>query len=336
MNNTPITFGNIQQTLKAFLKRQEYSSIIVLLDENTKKHCLPLLHEFEYQIIETTSGEQNKNLTSCQEIWMQMLQLKLDRNALVINLAGGVLCDMGGFSASCFKRGIDFIHIPTTLLAMVDGTIGGKTGVDLAHEKNMVGLFSPAKAILIDPRFLKTLDSRQINSGRAEMIKHGLIASDMHLENVLENTQLSDAVIQESIGIKQYIVQQDPLEQGMRKALNFGHTLGHAIESLALQNKEDILHGEAIAHGMVLALKLSIKYSKLPSKSAKEIIQRMEAIFGKYSLNKTLLDARIEIAKNDKKNTDGKINFTLLSRIGKFEINQDLSEQELQILLKQA
>ena len=334
MNNTPIIFGQIQLTLKAFLKQNNYSSIFILVDENTNKFCLTLLPKLEHQIIAIHSGETHKNLETCQSIWTQLLVKKADRKSLLVNLGGGVICDMGGFAASCYKRGIDFIHVPTTLLAMVDATIGGKTGIDLAEEKNMIGLFSPAKAIFVDPKFLNTLDKRQVNSGKAEMIKHGLIASDMHLENVFESKVISDALIQESIGIKQYIVQQDPLEQNMRKALNFGHTLGHAIESFALKNGDDILHGEAVAFGMIFALKLSVKHARLNPVIAKENIQKIEAIFGSYPLNKEKLSQLILIAKNDKKNEGDQINFTLISSIGKFEINQALTEDDLQVLLK--
>lgn len=334
MHNSPITFGPITATLKSFLKQGAYTSIFILVDENTKQHCIPLLPNFQYQLIEISSGETHKNLSTCKFIWATLLQKHADRKALIINLGGGVICDMGGFAASCYKRGVDFIHIPTSLLAMVDATIGGKTGIDLDAEKNMIGLFSPAKAIFVDPKFLNTLPLRQLNSGKAEMIKHGLIASDMHLENVFESKLLSDALIQESIGIKQYIVQQDPFEEAMRKSLNFGHTLGHAIETLGLRNGEDILHGEAIAHGMILALKLSVKYTQFPLNQAKEISKKIEAIYGKYNLDKTLLSKLIEIAKNDKKNSGTSINFTLLSRVGKFEINQVLNEEDLQILLK--
>jgi len=334
MNNTAITFGPISLTLKAFLKQHLYSFVFILVDENTRKLCLPLLPKFEHQIIEIQAGEKYKTLETCQSIWMQLLAQKADRKALIINLGGGVICDMGGFAASCYKRGLDFIHVPTTLLAMVDATIGGKTGIDLANEKNMIGLFSPAKAVFVDPKFLNTLAKRQLNSGKAEMIKHGLIASDMHLENVFESKVISDALIQESIGIKQYIVQQDPLEQSMRKSLNFGHTFGHAIESLALRNGDDLLHGEAVAFGMIYALKLSAKYTGLNVTSAKENIKKIEAIFGSYPLNKEKLSQLIQLAKNDKKNEGDQINFTLISSIGKFEINQALNEADLQVLLK--
>ena len=334
MNDTTIAFGPIRLTLKAFLKPKLYSSVFILVDENTKKECLPLLHKFEHKTIEIPSGEKYKNLESCQSIWTQLLENQADRKALIINLGGGVICDMGGFAASCFKRGIDFIHIPTTLLAMVDAAIGGKTGINIAMEKNMIGLFSPAKGIFVDTQFLNTLNQRQINSGKAEMIKHGLIASDMHLENIFDSKVLGNEIIQESIGIKQYIVQQDPQEQGMRKSLNFGHTLGHAIETLALKNGEDLLHGEAVAYGMILALKLSVKYAGLHPTIAKENIQRIVTIFGSYKVNAALLSQLIQIAKNDKKNDGEHINFTLLSSIGKIEINQALKSEDLNVLLK--
>jgi len=329
MLNSIIKYGNFQEELKHFLEANSFTKIFILVDENTKKNCLPLLPKLKHHLIEIKSGEQNKNLETCQLIWSELLKNNADRKALLINLGGGVISDMGGFAASCFKRGFSFINIPTTLLAMVDATVGGKTGVDFQFQKNMIGLFSLAEMVFIDPIFLNTLDIRQIKSGKAEMLKHGLIADENHFNAIIENEIPNIDCIQKSVSIKQEIVAADPYEKGIRKSLNFGHTLGHALESFYLQNNKDILHGEAVAQGMIWALQLSAQYNNLDKSIATKTIQLIEEEYGNIQLNNATLKDIVEIAKNDKKNTNQQINFCLLSAIGKCDINVHLSETQI-------
>lgn len=335
MLNSLIKYGSIKNKLHSFLETTKYSQIFILVDENTKQLCLPLLPKFDYTLIEIESGEKNKNIDSCQLIWSKLLSHNADRKTLLINLGGGVISDMGGFCASTFKRGIDFVNIPTTLLAMVDATIGGKTGIDYGFQKNMIGLFSLAQSVFIDNSFLNTLDKRQIKSGKAEMLKHGLIANEQHFEQVLTCETPKLDLIKASIAIKQEIVNADPYEKGLRKSLNFGHTLGHALETFYLENNKDILHGEAIAQGMIWALQLSVKHTNFNEKKAQKAIFQIKAIFDEISLSNEEYRTIINLAKNDKKNTHQQINFCLLSAIGQCDINIALSEAEiLSTLLK--
>ena len=333
MLNSIIKYGNIQKELIQFLEDNSFTQIFILVDENTKKHCLPLLPKFDFTLIEIESGEKNKNIDTCQLIWSKLLNHNADRKALLINLGGGVISDMGSFCASTYKRGIDFINIPTTLLAMVDATIGGKTGIDFGFQKNMIGLFSLAKCVFVDATFLNTLDNRQIKSGKAEMLKHGLIANENHFNKVLQTDIPNLELIKDSIAIKQNIVNKDPYEKGPRKSLNFGHTLGHALETYYLEKGKDILHGEAIAQGMIWALKLSVQYSNLNGEIALNSIQKIKAIYGEILLDKKEFSALISIAKNDKKNNSNNINFCLLSSIENCKINIALNEEEILITL---
>lgn len=306
-----------------------YSKLAILVDENTKRDCLPTFlnnTKIEAVIIEISSGESNKNIDSCQLIWNTLSEHHYDRNSLLINLGGGVIGDIGGFAASTFKRGIDFIQIPTTLLAMVDASVGGKLGIDFAYLKNQIGLFKNPKAVLINPVFLNSLPKNQLLSGFAEVVKHALIADKRYWKEI-KSTPLEkmnwESIIHQSVVIKNDIVTKDPLEKGERKKLNFGHTFGHAIESYHLAEGNPILHGEAIALGMITESKIS----KLNTDQKEEIILFIKNIFSirKMPPQKKL----IEWMKNDKKNLKGKINFTLLDCIGSSVINQEFTVNEL-------
>src|ERR1700758_1124811 len=255
----PIYFTNTLTELADFVKKGNYSRFFVLTDENTGKHCLPVLREHideldNYDIIEINAGEESKSIDFCVGVWKMLIDFGADRQSLLINLGGGVISDMGGFAASTFKRGIDFVHVPTTLLSQVDASVGGKTGIDLDNIKNIIGTFTQPKAVFIEHEFLRTLPPRQILSGLAEMLKHGLIA-DATYWNELKYSDLdnpSAALVYHSIEIKNKVVIADPHEKGIRKSLNFGHTVGHAIETYSLMNDKDPLsHGEAIAVGMI-------------------------------------------------------------------------------------
>ena len=304
-----------------------YSKIGILVDENTKEFCLPLLSDFKKSvIIEITSGEENKNLDTCNLIWNQLTKNHFDRDSLLLNLGGGVIGDMGGFCASTYKRGIDFIHIPTSLLAMVDASVGGKLGIDFNGLKNQVGLFSNPKSVIINPKFLETLPENELRSGFAEVVKHALII-DKNLWEHLKNNPFQDLdweeIIETSVQIKNKIVISDPKEKGERKKLNFGHTFGHAIESYYLQKGTPILHGEAIFMGIILE-------SELSTLSVSEKNEIKNYILSNFRLPYTPPKADLlNFLRNDKKNKEEKINFSLLNTIGDCTINNLFSEDEL-------
>lgn len=309
------------------LDLSNYSKVAVLVDENTKKNCLHLLPQLlKAVIIEIGSGEEHKNLSSCNCIWKVLTDNKFDRNAILINLGGGVIGDMGGFCASIYKRGIDFIQIPTTLLAMTDAAIGGKIGVNLKSLKNHIGLFRNPKSVIINTDFLKTLPEKELRSGFAEVVKHALI-SNKSLWEYLINTEFEildwEELITTSVKQKNKIVLADPEEIGDRKKLNFGHTFGHAIESYYLEKGTPILHGEAIFMGIILETELS-KIEETEKNEIKHYILNHFTL--PYIPNKTKL---LKFLKNDKKNKSKKINFSLLNRIGSCTIDNLLTEDEI-------
>ncbi|MGB1309530.1 MAG: 3-dehydroquinate synthase [Oceanihabitans sp.] len=318
--------------LNKHLETSNYSKIFFLVDENTNIDCLPIIlanlnASITYEILEMESGEENKTLEICLSIWETLSHYGADRKSLLINVGGGVITDLGGFVASTFKRGIDFINIPTSLLAMVDASIGGKTGIDLGHLKNQIGVINTGEMVLVDTQFLKTLPENQMRSGLAEMLKHGLIYSTDYWNKFTDLSSLTiadlDLLIYESIEIKNKIVSQDPTEENLRKTLNFGHTLGHAIESYYLSNdeKKSLLHGEAIVVGMILASYLSTKLSGLNPETCQEIKTTLLSIFEKVTFNEADLAPIIELLQYDKKNEHGNINFVLLEAIGKPKID---------------
>ncbi|MGI9551110.1 MAG: 3-dehydroquinate synthase [Aurantibacter sp.] len=318
------------QALRRHVSSHAYSKIFVLVDENTKEHCLPefirtVSRDFAFELLQITSGEHHKNIDTCTQVWTDLTNFDADRKSLLINLGGGVLTDLGGFVASTFKRGIDFINIPTTLLAMVDASIGGKTGVDLGSLKNQIGVINQPKMVLVVPEFLKTLDERQLQSGFAEMLKHGLIQSAPYWQKLKKVSSFEDldGPIYDSVNIKNEVVLQDPTEQGIRKILNFGHTLGHAIESHFLENgnKETLLHGEAITVGMVLEAYLSKKLTGLPQKELEDISTTFLSRYKKVEFSDSDIRAIVQLLKFDKKNSHGDINFVLLQGIGETVID---------------
>lgn len=309
--------------LNQHIAKNSYSKLFLLVDENTKTHCLPIFKKILEKpvdsVLEIKSGEENKHIYTCLQLWEDLSNLDGDRKSLLINLGGGVLTDMGGFVASTFKRGIDFINIPTTLLSMVDASIGGKTGVDLGSLKNQIGVINQPEMVLIFPEFLKTLDSRQTKSGYAEMLKHGLIQDEAYWNDLVEKGNFTDAFcIQKSIAIKNKVVLQDPTEQGVRKILNFGHTLGHAIESYCLENedKKTLLHGEAIAVGMILEGYLSHELRGLSKLAVDEIKKGFLKHFEKVDFTEDDIANILRLLKYDKKNSHGNVNFVLLQAIG--------------------
>ena len=337
LNNCSIYFNeNGYENLNSILEKNNYSSIFILVDEHTNEFCLTsflpkIATNAAIEIIEIESGEHSKNIQSCFEIWSALSELGADRKSVIINLGGGVITDLGGFIASTFKRGIDFIHVPTTLLGMVDAAIGGKNGVDLGNLKNQIGVISLPKMILIDTAFLTTLSQREMQSGLAEMLKHGLIY-DKPYWNKFKNlnsftTDDLDTLIYRSIEIKVEIVSQDLTENGIRKTLNFGHTLGHAIESYLLETKNPILHGEAIAIGMILESYLSYKKETLSLVEYQEIKTTLNSIYKPIDFNEKNIDEIMKLLIHDKKNEYGKVQFVLLDGIGKCLINQSVKNE---------
>lgn len=334
-----IYFGaNGFKNLSSTLVTGNYSKIFILTDTNTTEYCLPyFLQNLEttlpFEIIEIEDGEVNKNLETCLEVWSVLSEFEADRKCVFISLGGGVVTDLGGFVAATYKRGVDFISIPTTLLAMVDASVGGKTGVDLGGLKNQVGVFANPKMVLIDVNFLETLPGNEMRSGLAEMFKHGLIA-DISYWNQLKDlsnftTNDLELLIYHSIQLKNNIVLLDPKEKNIRKKLNFGHTLGHAIETYHLNNEDTttLLHGEAVAVGMILEANISLQKQYISEMFYNEIKQVLNAIFPVIELSEKDIEACLLLLVHDKKNELGCINFTLIKENGEAIINQEVSTE---------
>lgn len=333
-NNYHVHFNKkTYKALNKHLKDKQYSNLFIIVDHHTNEHCLPKLlpiieTDLNIEIIEFEAGEVNKNIQTCIEIWNVLTELGADRKTLIINLGGGVVTDLGGFVASTFKRGLDFINIPTTLLAMVDASIGGKTGIDLGNLKNQIGLINVPQMVLIDTQYLETLSQSEMRSGLAEMLKHGLIYDASYWSRFLDLKAIDyadfDELIYRSVEIKNQIVIQDPTEKNIRKALNFGHTLGHAIESYFLesQTKTTLLHGEAIAIGMILESYISWHKNLISEAQYTEIRTAIKNIYDDVQIEKNDIEPILELLIHDKKNEFGTIQFALIEGIGKIKINQ--------------
>ncbi|MEP5611404.1 MAG: 3-dehydroquinate synthase [Cyclobacteriaceae bacterium] len=315
--------------IKSLIEKWQPDHVAILVDENTKKSCLPLLSNEGHLAIEIKSGEENKTLRTCEDVWSGLTQNQFTRKSLLINLGGGVIGDLGGFAASTFKRGIRFINIPTTLLSQVDASIGGKLGVDFGDLKNHVGLFKDPDHVIVDTQFLKTLNERELKSGFAEVLKHTLIADSEQWETIQERNfedQQWDEIIPKSIAMKQKVVDSDPLEGGLRKILNFGHTLGHAIESYFLRTPNRLLHGEAIAIGMILESHISVQKGWLSKVEFAKIKNYIGSIYPAPTHMPSLKDLMGYLLQ-DKKNDSNGINFSLLSKIGKCEYDIGVSSE---------
>lgn len=326
--------------LNTYLSENKPTKLFVLVDENSNKHCYPIfIEQLEtdaiIEVIEIESGETNKNIDTCINLWNVLTELGADRKSLLINLGGGVITDMGGFVASTFKRGIQFINIPTTLLSMVDASVGGKTGVDLGVLKNQVGVFSNPEMVLVDVQFLSTLSEREMISGMAEIIKYGLTYDIKLWDEVSRfkklNTNELARIIYRSIEIKNEVVKEDPKEYGIRKILNYGHTLGHAIESYHLESdhKKTLTHGEAIAIGMITEAYISHKLLNFPKNILEEIKQNIKAIYGSVTIEKPDYTPILDLLKHDKKNTNGNVNFVLLNNLADYKLNCLVPEELL-------
>jgi len=326
-------FANIER-LPKLLSAIEFSSLFVLVDSNTKQFCYPLLSKKlpQHTLITVEAGEKNKTLTSCAHIWQELSDQHADRKALLLNLGGGVITDMGGFCASTYKRGILFINVPTTLLAQVDASVGGKTGIDFLNNKNQIGVFNEPEFVLIDSVFHETLPENELRSGFAEMLKHGLIADVTHWEDLvsLGFKKVTLDLIKNSIAIKQKVVENDPKEAGLRKILNFGHTVGHAIESIYLEKDKPLLHGEAIALGMKCEAYIAHRLSYISEENLNKLNDGLNKYYADLRLEEVLIKEIVAKCKQDKKNDYGKVKMSLLNKLG--EANYDISVSEEMII----
>ena len=317
----------------------ERDRTFILVDETTEQLCLPLVAGFDCvrdaQIITIGATDQNKTLDSLSHVWTELQRGGATRHSLMINLGGGMVTDLGGFAASTFKRGLNYINIPTTLLAMVDASVGGKTGINFGGLKNEIGVFSCAKSVILDTTVLKTMDHENICSGYAEMLKHGLIANEEMLAellnfdlDVIDYYQLS-RMLADSVQVKERIVDEDPTEQGIRKALNLGHTIGHAFESYAMKSMRPILHGYAVAYGLVCELYLSCVKTGFPVDKMRQVVRFVNENYGKLPITCDDYPALLELMTHDKKNVGDTINFTLLGGVGDIRINQTATKEEI-------
>ncbi|WP_342588219.1 3-dehydroquinate synthase [Hymenobacter wooponensis] len=336
LNNSLYIGPEALPALAEMARRPAVSQVWVLADSNTARQCYPMLKPHlpaEHTLIEIAAGEEYKTLATCETVWNQLTEQRADRYALLLNLGGGVVTDLGGFCAALYKRGIRFVQVPTTLLAQVDASVGGKTGVDFLGFKNHLGVFQEPAAVCIEPRFLETLDPRQLKSGYAEVVKHWLIAdATAFAEQRQQGMFVEDwtPIIRESVALKQRIVEQDPLESGLRKVLNFGHTVGHALESyLLLQPGREILHGEAVAAGMVCEAWLSHQKGLLSPEELDKIETFLFSIYDKVQFVTLETDAIADLARQDKKNAGSIINCTLLEAIGRAVYDQPVTVAEI-------
>ncbi|MEM1214517.1 MAG: 3-dehydroquinate synthase [Bacteroidota bacterium] len=328
--NYQIKIGPIRPGHSDWLRRQGFSGVVVLTDINTQEHCWPLLADVLGDqvkgVITVPAGERHKTLETCTYIWKRLFELGAGRNWCLLNLGGGVIGDMGGFCAGTFKRGMDFIQIPTTLLSQVDASVGGKLGIDFYGVKNSIGLFRDPQTVWLDEQFFTTLSAREVRSGFAEIIKHALIADRQQWEDLLTINDLSAVEWSDwvacSVAVKQRIVEQDPFEKGLRKALNFGHTIGHAIESYFLETDIPLLHGEAIAAGMICEAHLSAQTVGLPETELQTITDYFLAHYGHQAIPEAVWPQLLATMRQDKKNEDHRINVSLLPRAGQVQVNQ--------------
>lgn len=338
MEQRIIITSNLEKDVTEALSECEHDRIFVLVDETTREKCLPLISGFRTlkgaQVITIGATDSCKNLDSLSVVWKALGDGGATRHSCMINLGGGMVTDLGGFAASTFKRGMNFLNIPTTLLAMVDASVGGKTGINFNGLKNEIGVFSDARFVILDTCFLRTLDSDNLSSGYAEMIKHGLISDRKHLAELL-NFDLAapdyehlQRMVAHSVEIKENIVELDPHEKAVRKALNLGHTFGHAFESWALK-RTPVLHGHAVAYGMVCELYLSCVKAGFPMDVMRQTVNFIRSNYKALPFDCDDYDELVELMTHDKKNMSGIINFTLLSDVGEIMINQSATTEEI-------
>jgi 3-dehydroquinate synthase len=330
-----VVFDQPWATLNALVKEKAYSKIFVLVDTLTEEHCLPILKEktsFDSHVISIPSGEKYKTIETCQTIWSSLIESQADRHSCLLNLGGGVIGDMGGFCASTFMRGIDFVQVPTTLLSQVDASVGSKLGIDYLDYKNIVGVFNEPQAVLIDVQFLQTLIDRELRSGYAEVIKHALI-QDANLWQDLQSIKDLKAVdwlpiVHRNVDIKKTVVDQDPYEKGLRKILNFGHTIGHAVETNYLHQEHPLLHGEAIAIGMIVESWIAKEKGLLNESAFKEIEAYIRSIYDDLPSEINNQSSVLAHMKADKKNKGGVVLASLVTGIGECGFDVKFEQKE--------
>ena len=339
MNRQKVVIAeNLESSLQEAIDQCEHDRVFLLADETTEQFCLPVVAGFtalqDAKRIIIGATDTHKTLESLAHVWEELGQGGATRHTLLINIGGGMVTDLGGFAASTFKRGINYINIPTTLLAMVDASVGGKTGINFRGLKNEIGVFNNASTVILDTQFLKTLDAENICSGYAEMLKHGLISNEQMWAELLNyNLNQPDLValrsmVSNSVAVKERIVTEDPTEKGIRKALNLGHTVGHAFESLALQ-REPVLHGYAVAWGLICELYLSCIKTGFSADEMRQTVSFIKEHYGKMSITCNDYPTLLELMTHDKKNVADTINFTLLGGIGDIRINQTAKKEEI-------
>lgn len=329
----------LETSLALAVEKCPHDKLFILTDEHTHRLCMPAMRKVSYlnDAVEITigAGDVHKTLESLAAVWQILSSQGATRHSLLINLGGGMITDLGGFAAATFKRGIAYINIPTTLLSMVDASVGGKTGINFNGLKNEIGVFAPAASVLIETEFLRSLNDENFFSGYAEMLKHGLISNTAHWVELLRFDTLHidyeelKQLVGHSVQIKEEIVAQDPFEHGIRKALNLGHTAGHAIESLALAENRPLLHGYAVAWGIVCELYLSHIKAGFPKEKMRQTIQFIKENYGAFAFDCKQYDRLYEFMQHDKKNSAGVINFTLLTDIGDIRINQTADKETI-------
>ena len=327
---------NLRQSLTTAIDEVKHDLLFVLCDETTERLCLPVISDYECmkeaRCITIPATDSHKTLESLSHVWSELQRLGATRHSLMVNLGGGMVTDLGGFAASTFKRGISYINIPTTLLSMVDASVGGKTGINFGGLKNEIGVFNNARSVILDTTFLRTMDHENLLSGFAEMLKHGLINNEkMWAELLTFNVQCSTfnaQMIADNVAVKERIVTEDPTEQGIRKALNLGHTAGHAFESLALERKP-VLHGYAVAWGLIVELYLCCVKTNFPQDKMRQTVAFIKENYGRMAISCDDYPHLIELMHHDKKNVGNSINFTLLGGIGDIRINQTATEEEI-------
>ncbi len=359
-----IISNDIEHDLATAVAESEHDRVFVLTDDTTHECCLPkvaaLFAQYDAVPITIAHGDQHKTLAALGDVWTALQQGGATRHSLLINLGGGMITDLGGFAAATFKRGINFINIPTTLLAMVDAAVGGKTGINFGGLKNEIGAFADARFVIINTCFLDTLDAENLCSGYAEMLKHALISDERmwaeHVNFDLSQPDLAELqrMVAESIAVKERIVAEDPHEHGIRKALNFGHTIGHALEEFALQQaggavvstaptnqatggaaispapgNRPLLHGYAVAFGLIGELYMSARKAGFPTERLHQTARFIRENYAQTEFTCNDYPTLLNLMRHDKKNTSGVINFTLLHNIGDIRINQTATDEEI-------
>lgn len=330
---------DLKAELQSFLDSLDYDKLFVLMDTNTVEKCFPLVKEVpaiqSARLIVVEATDLHKDLESLSTIWRHLSNEGASRHSVLLNLGGGMVTDMGGFAGATFKRGIRTINVPTTLMASVDAAVGGKTGINFNGLKNEIGAFYPPLCVFIDCGFLRTLDRDNVLSGYAEMIKHGLISSMETYTSVLlydidtMNYGFLNRLVAQSVAVKEEVVEKDPKEQGIRKALNFGHTIGHAYESLSFKKGKPLLHGHAVAAGIISELFLSHKVCDFPMNKLSQVVYYIKSYYPPFLFDCKDYDALYELMTHDKKNEGGVINFTLLSQVGDVRIDQHVSKEDV-------